>query len=180
MLEKDTDTGFRRKVTQWRARNRLILFLVGFAFLITVFISLGNNYYKSPNNLKSIYSRWPLIITQNLFKYPKFGVLENEFMDLNLYIKNMYLVAFAGNFILLEILYFLLGFQILKRYEKRRPLRFLPCPLCDKSVKIYEDWQCDRCNNFQGTEIYISDKCAHCNRNLNTAYCEHCHGEIIL
>jgi len=58
--------------------------------------------------------------------------------------------------------------------------KYLPCPYCNKSVKISENWQCPYCNEWQGKECLLNQKCKHCNRKLETAYCEHCHKEFRL
>jgi hypothetical protein len=42
------------------------------------------------------------------------------------------------------------------------------------------DWQCNYCNNYQGKERYVYKSCRHCNRQLESAYCEHCHREFRL
>lgn len=65
-----------------------------------------------------------------------------------------------------------------KRLEKRLIPEYLPCPYCDKSVKLKTDWVCNYCDKAQGEEKYISDKCNYCKRTLNTAFCEHCHNEF--
>lgn len=55
---------------------------------------------------------------------------------------------------------------------------YLPCPYCNKSVKVYEKWQCPHCDNWQNSERYIIDKCDHCHRHMKSVFCEHCHKEF--
>lgn len=58
--------------------------------------------------------------------------------------------------------------------------KYVPCPLCDKSVNVYTQWRCDLCHNTQKKEKYITENCDHCERRLKSVFCEHCHGEIAL
>lgn len=54
------------------------------------------------------------------------------------------------------------------------------CPYCSKSILIKTDWQCPYCNNFQEEDRYLWERCKHCHRVLETAFCEHCHKEFKL
>ena len=65
-------------------------------------------------------------------------------------------------------------------YQRLRPISYMVCPNCFKSVKVIENWTCDHCRNRQKKSHYITDKCHHCNRDLSTIFCEHCHKEIYL
>ena len=60
--------------------------------------------------------------------------------------------------------------------------KYRPCPHkdCNNSVKIYENWRCDFCKEEQGKERFITKKCVHCKRFLESAICEHCHREFDL
>ena len=67
-------------------------------------------------------------------------------------------------------------------FNKKKIRNYEICPYedCKKSVKIYEDWQCDKCNNHQGKDRYIFKKCVHCKQKLDSVYCEHCDREFII
>ena len=67
-------------------------------------------------------------------------------------------------------------------YEKKmfNTLKYLPCPYCEKSVKMKERYQCDSCNSTQKKEQLLSKKCDECGEKLKTAICEHCHQEFEL
>lgn len=84
--------------------------------------------------------------------------------------------VFIGNILLFGII----NACIVGLIRKKRPTVFLPCPHCDKSVKIFDEWKCDFCNNFQERVHYITDKCDHCKRKLKTVFCEHCEKEFNL
>lgn len=65
-------------------------------------------------------------------------------------------------------------------FKEKFPVVYLPCPECDSSVKVLENWQCEKCYNYQDRETFITEKCRHCKRKLSTVFCEHCHKEIKL
>lgn len=77
------------------------------------------------------------------------------------------------------ILLFLL-WSILSIYYYNKPKKYLLCPYCKKSVKVFTNWQCDSCLNFQGEERYITKKCKECGEKLDTVFCEHCGREFKL
>ena len=125
---------------------------------------------------------WPYTITRFLFDYPRFGVYESKVKDLANYLLARQNISDIGNIILYLGLSLLIGLWLIRKYYRKKDFKYLPCPYdnCTKSVLIKFDWQCDNCNNFQGSPRYISDSCVHCKRELNTVFCEHCHGEIRL
>lgn len=59
-------------------------------------------------------------------------------------------------------------------------IKYLPCPYCDKSVRIREKFRCEYCNHDQKEEKYLPFPCEECGRSLESAICEHCHEEFEL
>jgi hypothetical protein len=59
---------------------------------------------------------------------------------------------------------------------------YYPCPYpdCRKSVRIFDNWQCDKCNNYQGKPRLMIENCVHCKASLETVFCEHCKREFKL
>lgn len=80
----------------------------------------------------------------------------------------------------LLLLLMLVGVVYLFFYNRKRPFRYMSCPYCDKSIQIIENWQCDKCYQFQGEDRYINKSCIHCGRQLDSVFCEHCHEEVLL
>ena len=98
-----------------------------------------------------------------------------------IYVTGAYILGFLDKQIVPFLQYclvLLVTFCIIANILNKK--RYYPCPNCDKSINVYEDWQCNYCNQFQKKETFISDKCIHCGRRLGSFYCEHCHEEIKL
>ena len=73
---------------------------------------------------------------------------------------------------------FLLAYILYNKYEILLCGKYSICPNCNKSILVYERWQCEHCDNFQNKERYIFDKCQICGRFVDIFCCEHCHKEI--
>ncbi len=76
------------------------------------------------------------------------------------------------------LLFVFINYRIYKKRENLWLSKFSVCPYCNKSILVYEKWQCDHCYNFQKKERYIFDKCQICGRFVDIFCCEHCHKEI--
>lgn len=79
-------------------------------------------------------------------------------------------------------LYFLIFWVVLLKIQAHiyRKKVYVTCFKCNKSILVKTNWQCDKCNNLQGTAKLICEPCNRCGRRLKTAFCEHCHGEFKL
>ena len=75
------------------------------------------------------------------------------------------------------LLFYPLVWCLFRKFKGPLNYRSCPYPDCNKSVKIYENWQCNKCNKFQEKDRYVTDKCRHCGRRLDAIFCEHCHRE---
>lgn len=80
---------------------------------------------------------------------------------------------------LLVISYLLLAFFVFrKRKRVRKPQ--LPCPYCSENVKVFTDWECDKCGKAQGVARYITAGCFHCGKMLDTYACDNCRQKFVL
>ena len=66
----------------------------------------------------------------------------------------------------------------IKLFRKNTLNHYLPCPFCNKSVKVFYDWKCDWCGNYQGEDRYLCEPCKIDGRYLEKANCEHCNREF--
>lgn len=71
-------------------------------------------------------------------------------------------------FIISGILYFIF---------RKFPIK---CPYCHKILVTKKDWHCPECNQAQGKERFLMDKCIHCKQILATCHCDHCKQEFRL
>lgn len=83
---------------------------------------------------------------------------------------------FISNLINYTILFYVIDLIKRRLFKKR----YIKCPHCSMSVKVCTIWSCNYCYNMQKKERYITDKCDHCKRELESVFCEHCHEEITL
>ena len=60
---------------------------------------------------------------------------------------------------------------------RRFPIK---CPHCSKLVATKKNWECPYCQQVQGKERYLIDKCVHCKQLLANSACEHCTQEFRL
>ena len=86
-----------------------------------------------------------------------------------------YLMIYAGLFA--SAYRFIYKYFILKSFLSKT---YSPCPYCDKSVLVNEDWQCDFCDRYQDEPRFLSQPCIHCGREIKSFFCEHCHKEILV
>ena len=61
-----------------------------------------------------------------------------------------------------------------------RTKKYYNCPYCDKSILMYETWQCHHCHEIQKKPSLCFEKCQICGRYQETAVCEHCKWEFII
>jgi len=54
------------------------------------------------------------------------------------------------------------------------------CPYCFKILPTKKDWHCPACQQMQGQDRYLMDKCRHCRQLLASSFCEHCKKEFRL
>jgi hypothetical protein len=158
-------------------QGHILLFFLLTSFLILFFFNTLYDYSIRP---KWRIVLWPETITQILFGVPNYQ--EGSLLEFGEKLLLWRKITTICNIILFWIIYLLIGYKINQKFEKWRDFKYLPCPFdnCKKSVLIKLDWQCNNCNHFQGKPRYISDSCVHCKRELETVFCEHCHGEIRL
>lgn len=78
--------------------------------------------------------------------------------------------------------FFLIYFFTIKILNNLYPIKYLSCPYdnCNKSIKVLLNWTCDYCHNKQNKEKLITDDCDHCDKKLETIFCEHCGREFYL
>lgn len=80
---------------------------------------------------------------------------------------------------LLVLSYFLLHFFVFRKQKKiRKP--HLPCPYCSENIKVFKDWECDKCGKLQGVAKYITAGCFHCGKMLDTYSCDNCRQKFML
>ncbi len=80
---------------------------------------------------------------------------------------------------LLVLSYLLLYVFVFRKRNLPRKTH-LACPYCNQSVKVFKDWQCNKCSKSQDVEKYITETCVKCGKLLDTFSCEHCHQEFLL
>lgn len=51
---------------------------------------------------------------------------------------------------------------------------FLTCPKCRGSVIVHEDWLCDKCEQAQGKNSYVTDSCKWCHQKRDQIRCDRC------
>ena len=161
-LERNLFASDFAKKVQFRDNYRILfgvtIFIV-FPVFVTwrVFVDTSNTFFT-----------WPLFWPS---PFSKEQVYNSQLIGTLLYILLLNTVAFG----------LLLG-SILSIFHKIFPLKYVACPNkeCDKSILVYTKWTCDHCNNVQTRERYITDKCEHCKRYLETVFCEYCEKEIVL
>ena len=119
------------------------------------------------DELKSI----RLKLRQAIYFVPLYGVLGLMFACVMIYTKdkdpNYGYFIFGFGFLIFVCYFYYYKYKL-----------YMPCPYCNKSTLVKEDWKCDYCNNFQGKPRFLNEKCVHCRRVLKTAFCEHCHEEF--
>lgn len=52
--------------------------------------------------------------------------------------------------------------------------KFLPCDKCKGSVIVFEDWLCDKCEQAQGKDRYVTDGCVWCKQKRSQIRCDRC------
>lgn len=62
------------------------------------------------------------------------------------------------------------------KVKKSNP--YLPCPYCDMRLLLRADWKCPHCKLHEGKARFLWEKCRHCKRLTETAFCEHCNQEF--
>jgi hypothetical protein len=80
---------------------------------------------------------------------------------------------------LLFLSYFLLWIVFFRKIQAPRPTH-LPCPHCNADVALISDWTCDKCQQAQGREKYLTERCTRCGKPLARYACEHCRQEFLL
>ena len=165
-ISDPNETLARFKVKIQRRLFFLLLFLSSFILLSLLL--------KSTIGLDSFDTLrlWPLHIY-----YPFKGIDEDSLTKFHFYFILCYYPAFinAATITLIACISF-------KLYRRNHPLEYLTCPHkdCNKSLLVYENWQCEHCHNSQGKFRYITKKCTHCKRYQKSVFCEHCHRELVL
>lgn len=80
---------------------------------------------------------------------------------------------------LLFLSYLLLYVFVFRRKKSPRKTH-LPCPHCAQDIAVFKDWECNLCAKSQGVEKFITERCFHCGKMLETFSCEHCQQEFLL
>lgn len=71
-------------------------------------------------------------------------------------------------------------FVLLEKKKWLKAKQYLDCPYCKQAVSVFYSWGCDKCNNYQAQNQYITASCSYCDKHLKSFFCEHCHKEFKL
>lgn len=135
------------------------------------FIPVANAYY---------WFNWPYKFTKytGLISYPEVDFSRDDVHRNYISHQRKSINTIVWGNIILFLLLFLISIRILRNIILLK--RYLPCPVCDKSIKLITNWTCDYCHNKQGTPTSVFYKCNQCKRHLKTIYCEFCEKEVVL
>ena len=76
------------------------------------------------------------------------------------------------------IIFICIPYLIFLKFRHKIFGKYATCPICEKSILVYDRWRCDYCNNVQTKDRFVYQPCTFCKKQLKRVYCEHCHGEI--
>ena len=177
--------------------NSFILIIYLFIFIVSglILFFLITFMFSSSFELKLRYQIFQRIFLSAFILIGLQGLLVFLFYDTKVAV--LFLILFLPTVILLflnvnEVLVIIFGccnilfnsyllYRVLGSYYPKLIFKqYAKCPLCGKTIKIMEDWQCEDNGHFQGKERYVTAKCIRCRDRLKSVFCEHCHGEIKL
>lgn len=122
--------------------------------------------------------RFSLKYKYNISGFWNWKMAGSHLIYLILYIGALFVFQYNQHLIVYFYLLLAISYPIFLKYRYLFFGKYTTCPRCEKSILVYDRWQCDSCNNIQKKDRFIYQDCAFCKKQLKRVYCEHCHGEI--
>lgn len=143
--------------------------------------------FRNRVRLYELFYFLPFMLAITIIQFAIFGIFQNSMgfyifypfvyiaLEINIDTKFINYIWFLN-----ALLFFPLGYVLLKKYNYLREKKFLPCPNCSEMVLIFYHWGCGKCRSYQETEKYVTSKCGNCGSRLDTFVCENCEEEFRL